>query len=132
MTPAPAPVPSWRRTLRSFRFAAAGVALIVRTQPNARVHLAIAAAACALAAWLRIDAVRWAALLLTIALVLSLEAMNTAIEYAVDLTAPRLHPLAGAAKDASAAAVLIAATLSVGVGVGIALLGPALLARLGE
>ena len=42
-------------------------------------------------------------------MVLSLEAMNTAIEYLTDLVSPGIHPLAGKAKDVAAAAVLIAA-----------------------
>ena len=41
--------------------------------------------------------------------VLALEAVNTAIEYAIDLISPEQHPLAGKAKDMAAAAVLIAA-----------------------
>lgn len=79
----------------------------------------------ALAAWLRITAIEWAVLVLAMALVLSLEALNTAIELAVTLASPEPHPLAKAAKDVSAAMVLIAATASVIVGV--IVLGPRLL-----
>lgn len=46
---------------------------------------------------------------LCIALVLSLEALNTAVEHLTDLVSPDYHPLAGKAKDVAAAAVLIAA-----------------------
>lgn len=46
---------------------------------------------------------------LCIALVISLEALNTAIEHLTDLVSPDYHPLAGKAKDVAAAAVLIAA-----------------------
>ena len=126
--PAGPPLPSWRRTLRSFRFAAAGVIFLVRTQPNARVHLAAAAAVAALAAWLRVSPSAWATLALCVGLVVSLEAMNTAVEFAVDLASPRHHELAKAAKDTAAAAVLIAAVLSVVVG--LLLLGPPLWERL--
>jgi diacylglycerol kinase (ATP) len=58
------------------------------------------------------------------ALVLSLEMMNCALEAAVDLASPELHPLAKYAKDAAAGAVLVAALTSVVVGVW--LLGPPL------
>ena len=126
--PAGPPLSSWRRTLRSFRFAGRGVVFLLRTQPNARVHAVVASLSIALAAWLRIDATAWAVLLLTVALVLSLEAINTAIEFAVDLASPGYHDLAKAAKDIAAAAVLIAATLSVFVG--LCLLGPPLWARI--
>ena len=40
---------------------------------------------------------------------LSLELINTAVEAVVDLASPQLHPLAKVAKDAAAAAVLVAA-----------------------
>ena len=70
-----------------------------------------------------------AVLLLCIGLVLAFEMMNTAVEYAVDLTSPRRAPLAGWAKDAAAAAVLVIAL--VGVAVGLLLLwNPAVFARM--
>ena len=67
-------------------------------------------------------------LLLTIASVLILEGLNTALEAAVDLASPELHPLAKIAKDVTAGMVLIAAIASVGVG--LIILGPPLWARL--
>ena len=47
-----------------------------------------------------------------IALVLCAEALNTAIERAVDLLEPTRHPLARDAKDLAAAGVLIASLFS--------------------
>src|SRR5690606_8839739 len=89
----------WRRTRRSFRFAFAGMAHMIRSQPNARIHLAVAAVACALAAWLRLPPFAWALLATMIGLVLALEALNTAIEAVVDLASPDHHELARIAKD---------------------------------
>ena len=51
-----------------------------------------------------------------IGVVLSFETMNTALEAAVDLASPEIHPLAKAAKDCAAGAALIAACMSVVVG----------------
>jgi diacylglycerol kinase len=79
-----------------------------------------------LAAWLRITSIEWAVLVLAIALVLALEALNTAIELSVTLASPERHPLAKDAKDVSAAMVLIAALASVIVG--LVILGPRLVA----
>ena len=112
----------------SFRFAFAGIAYLFRTQRNARIHLAVAVVACVVAAWLRIPRIDWAILLLTVAGVLVLEGLNTALEAVVDLASPEIHPLARTAKDVAAGMVLIAAIASVGVGV--LILGPPLLARL--
>ncbi|HZL34586.1 MAG TPA: diacylglycerol kinase family protein [Tepidisphaeraceae bacterium] len=117
------------KIVRSFYFAFAGVWYLLRTQRNARIELAIGAGACLLAAWLGIrDPVRWAILVFAIALVLILEGLNTAIECAIDLASPGIHPLAKAAKDLAAGMVLIAAIASVIVG--LLILGPALWNRI--
>ncbi|WP_457628736.1 diacylglycerol kinase [Oceanithermus sp.] len=114
-----------RRVLRSFDFAWQGLRHAWRTQPNFRIELGIGLLALALSAWLGVDPVP--VLLLTLA-VLSLELVNTAIEAVCDLVSPEPHPLVKTAKDASAAAVLVAAAVSVIVG--IVLFGPPLLEKL--
>ena len=48
--------------LRSFGFALEGISYLIRTQRSARIELAIGAAVIALAAWLGIRALEWAAL----------------------------------------------------------------------
>lgn len=108
--------------LRSFRFALEGVSYLIRTQPNARIELAIGFAVLLLAAWVRVSGVEWAVLILAIALVLGLEAMNTALEIAVTLASPERQPLAKAAKDLGAAAVLLVSLAAFVVGV--AIFGP--------
>ncbi|MBR3621398.1 MAG: diacylglycerol kinase family protein [Clostridia bacterium] len=55
----------------------------------------------------------FAVLVALCALVLSLEAVNTAVERAVDLASENISELARAAKDAAAGAVLISAAASV-------------------
>jgi len=112
----------------SFRFAFAGLFYLIRSQRNARIHLLIGIAACGFAAWLRISRTEWSILICAIAGVVILEGLNTAIEAAVDLASPDLHPLAKHAKDLSAAMVLIAAIASVLIG--LLILGPPLLAKL--
>jgi diacylglycerol kinase len=112
----------------SFRFAFAGLAYLLRTQRSARIELAIGAGAAALAVWLGVGAVEWAVLVLTMALVLGLEGINTATELAVDLASPRQHPYAKAAKDLAAGMVLIAAAASVAIG--LLIFGPPLWRRL--
>ncbi len=113
---------------RSFYFAFAGLFFLFRTQRNARIELALGVAACGLGAWLHIDRISWALIVFTIALVLILEGLNTAVEAAIDLSSPEIHPLAKAAKDLAAGMVLIAAIASVGVG--LLILGPPLWHRL--
>ncbi|GHF78092.1 MULTISPECIES: diacylglycerol kinase [Deinococcus] len=115
-----------RRWWRSAGFAWAGLAFAFRTQANFRIELVCAALAGLAALWLNVPG---APVLLACALVLALELMNTAVEAVVDLVSPDVHPLAKVAKDASAAAVLLACLGALLVA-GVTLL-PALLARLG-
>ena len=118
-----------RSFIRSFTFAFAGLAYLFRTQRNARVHAAVGAAACGLAFYLGISRVEWAVLVLAIALVLILEGLNTAIEAAIDLACPKIHPLGKVAKDLGAGMVLVGAIASVALG--LLILGPPLWRKLG-
>lgn len=103
--------------LRSFGFALEGISYLIRTQRSAQIEIVIGAIVIAVAAWLGASALEWALLVLATALVLALEALNTAIELIVTLASPERHPLAKAAKDVGAAMVLIAAIAAVVVGV---------------
>jgi diacylglycerol kinase (ATP) len=100
----------------AFGFAFSGLWYLLRTQRNARIEIAIGAGACGLGVWLGISREQWAIIAITIAIVLIVEGLNTAIEAAVDLTSPQSHPLAKIAKDLAAGMVLIAAILALAVG----------------
>jgi diacylglycerol kinase len=116
-----------QRIARSFYFASSGLGYLFRTQRNARLELMIGLLACAMAAWLGISRIEWAILVITIAVVLILEGLNTAMEAIVDLASPRVHPLARIAKDLAAGVVLLAAIGSIAVG--LLILGPPLWQR---
>jgi undecaprenol kinase len=113
--------------IRAFRFAFEGAIYVIRSERNARIQLVVAAAATLIGMWLGLAPVEWALLVLTMGLVIGLEWLNTAVELTVTLVSPEEHPLAKAAKDVSAAAVLVGAIGSVVVG--LFLFGPRLLAR---
>lgn len=110
------------RLIRSFGYAFSGMVYLVKSQPNARIHAAATLVALGLGAWLGLDACRWAVLTITIALVWSMEALNTAVEDTLDLTYPDDDPLAKSAKDVAAAGVLFAALGAAAVGVWLLLL----------
>lgn len=97
------------KLLRSFHHAFEGIMYATRTQPNMRVHLVIAALVLGATLVLRLERFYVVATVVLVALVLSLELLNTAVEAIVDLLTVAHHPLAKTAKDAAAGAVLIAA-----------------------
>src|SRR5487761_2124626 len=104
------------RFIRSFNHAFDGIIYAVRTQPNMRTHLIISVLVLLTTLVLRIDRIYVIAIILCIALVVSLELVNTAIESLVDLLIATHHPLAKTAKDAAAGAVLVGSIASVIVG----------------
>lgn len=95
--------------LRSFACAMQGLVQLVRTQPNARLHLLAACLVCAAGIYLGLSRAEWLWMTVAIVLVWSAEAFNTALEQLADALHPEQHPGIGRAKDMAAAAVLIAA-----------------------
>jgi len=101
---------------RSFAHAYDGLVAVVRTQRNMRVHVLVAIFVLAAAVLLGLDAVELAVVVLTIVVVFATEMLNTALEFAVDLTTREFHPLAKLAKDVSAAAVFVSSIGAIVVG----------------
>ena len=113
--------------LRGFGYAFQGIGHAARTQRNFRVQLIISALVIAAGIYFRLTPAEWAVIAVTIGLVLSMELVNTVAEMAVDLLTQHYHPLAKAAKDVGAGAVLVTAAAAVAVGV--AIFGPRLLGK---
>lgn len=114
--PQPATGSTQGRLRRSFIFAWRGLAVLLRSQANARIHAAATAAVISAGFLLRLARWEWCAVIAAIGLVWTSEALNTALEAAVDLATPQQHPLAGRAKDLAAAAVLCAALAAAVIG----------------
>jgi diacylglycerol kinase (ATP) len=110
--------------LCSFVYAGRGIAYVLQTQRNARVHVGISAVVVLLAIFFRISTLEWAVLALAIGVVFGSEMINSVAELAVDLLTRQYHPMAKVAKDVGAGAVLVAAVAAVVVGV--AIFGPRL------
>lgn len=100
----------------SFAHAVRGVRTLYRRERNFKIEIWWAVAVAVLLVVCRIAAPEAAAVLIVSALVLVLEAVNSAVEHAVDLLKPRLDAYVGEIKDMLAAAVLIAAAAAVAVG----------------
>lgn len=97
---------------RSFRHAIRGIGVVVRTQPNALIHLAATVVVVALGFYEALSAIEWSVIVLAIGLVWVAEALNTAIEYLGDEISSEKRTGIGFAKDVAAGAVLLAAICS--------------------
>jgi len=100
----------------SFRFAFEGFGYAIRTQKNLRIHLLFALFIISISLLLRCTGLEIAILLIIIAMVVSMELINTSIEATINLISPHNQPLAKIAKDLGAAAVLISAFFSIAIG----------------
>ncbi|MGE5528014.1 MAG: diacylglycerol kinase [Patescibacteria group bacterium] len=105
-----------RSTIQSFDWAFRGILHALRTQRHMRWHVVIGTAAIVLALLLRLTKAEILILLGTVTLVLVAEMFNTAIEAAIDLYTKEYHPLAAAAKNIAAGAVLLTAVNALVVG----------------
>ncbi len=113
---------------RSLAYAWSGIAYMLRFQKNTRIMGAATAAVLIAGCWTGIDALRWAVLILAVALVWIAEFINAAIEAAADISAPSFHPMAKVAKDVAAGAVLVASLTALLIGA--LILAPPLIDRL--
>lgn len=104
------------RRARSFLHAFRGARVLVRTQANARIHLAATLAVMGAAVWCRVSAGEAVALTLAVALVWMAEALNTALEFLADEVSLAPRERIRHAKDVAACGVLAAALGAAGVG----------------
>ena len=103
--------------IKSFGYAGRGIFACAARERNFRIHICAAVTVAIFAALYGVTRIEAAVLAFTIALVIGLEAVNTAVETAVDLFSTGRSELARLAKDAAAGAVLVAAVGSVVVAV---------------
>ena len=104
------------RFLTRLRFATTGIATVWRRERSFRTQVWLGAGAAVVVIALRPAPIWIAALVVSAALVLTLEMINSALEYLLDHLHPDHHPAIGAAKDAAAGAVLLASIAALAVG----------------
>lgn len=100
-----------RKRISSTNHALRGVSLFFKNTHNARLYLFFICVVGYLGYVLNVSNTEWTVLILTTALILTAEAINSAIETHMDLTSPEEHPHARDTKDLAAGAVLIAVFL---------------------
>lgn len=100
----------------SFKYAFEGIYTAIKEEPNFKFHLLASLIVITAGIFFQITTFDWIIVILLIALVLTLELTNTAIEAVVDSFTEEQHPRAKYAKDISAGAVLILTIAAAAVG----------------
>ena len=103
--------------IKGFNYAFKGIIRVIKEERNMRIHIAFALNVLIFAPFLKVTRVEYALLLLTVALVLGLEAVNSAIENLCDKVTKEKDELIKRAKDMAAGAVLMGCIFSVGIGI---------------
>lgn len=106
----------FKKRLRSFGFAFAGIIAFVRAEPHALLHFIATIIVVAAGWYFHVTGMQWIALLTVIGLVWITEMLNTVLEKVMDHIAPDYHPRVKWIKDVAAGAVLIAAIIALAVG----------------
>ena len=112
----------WRGRGKSFACALRGIAVLLRTQMNARIHLLATVLVVAAGFVFRISRGEWVPLAFAIGIVWIAEAVNTSIEALADRITRENDDAIRRTKDVAAGAVLLAAiTAAI---IGLLILGP--------
>ncbi|MDR2955711.1 MAG: diacylglycerol kinase family protein [Prevotella sp.] len=104
---------SVRKRIKSFGYAFNGLKILFSEEHNARIHLGVTIIVIAMGIVFGISPVEWMITLTLIALIFSLEIINSALERICDVISPEKKPAIKKIKDLSAAAVLISAIVAV-------------------
>lgn len=102
---------------KSISCAVRGLKVVFKTEKNFRIQSVIAILVILFAFYRGLDYKDWLILFLTIALVMSLEIMNSSVERLVDILAPKTHNFAKEIKDLLAAMVFLASFFALIIGI---------------
>jgi len=104
------------RLFRRFKFAFMGLKTMLKKDMHVLSHMVVTVLVILLGLFFSLEKVEWLFIISAIFAVLVTEVMNTGVEYTVDLVTGDYHEYAKAAKDVSAAAVLLSCIYAVAVG----------------
>lgn len=99
--------------LKSVRYAYNGAIYLCKTEPSIKIQLFIAVIVTIAGFYYEISSTEWLFQVAMIGLVMSIEGVNTAIEYIADFVHPELNASIGRIKDIAAGAVFIASIAAV-------------------
>lgn len=99
--------------LKSIGYAFKGAIYLLKTESSIKIQFLIALLVTAAGFYYEISKTEWLFQIGFIGLVISIEALNTAIEYVADFIHPEHHTSIGRIKDIAAGAVFIASVAAV-------------------
>ncbi len=102
--------------LHSFKYAFNGLKILLREEHNSRIHIFLGLIAIILAIALDINSIEWGILIFSIALVITVETINSAIENIADFLTLENNNHIKKIKDLSAGAVLVSSLSSIIIG----------------
>jgi diacylglycerol kinase len=105
------------KMLRSFRFAAAGLVKLLKSENNFQFHTLAAVTVIFSGLYFNLSRIEWIIIFIAISLVFMAEAFNTSLEKLCDLVSPEKRKEVADIKDIAAAGVLIATACSVVIGI---------------
>lgn len=98
--------------LKSVGFAFKGMLILIKTESSIKIQVVIAIITTIAGFYFEISTIEWLFQIAMIGLVMSIEGLNTAVEYIADFIHPDHHPKIGLIKDVAAGAVFIAAVVA--------------------
>ncbi|MDE9438305.1 diacylglycerol kinase family protein [Staphylococcus xylosus] len=102
--------------MKRFSYAFQGMLVLIRKDHKFLLHLLLALIVIIAGFTFKINEVEWLFIIISIGLVLAFEAINTAVEYVVDLVTNEYHVLAKNAKDVAAFSVVLASLVALVIG----------------
>lgn len=106
----------WKKRAKAFVYAWHGLKSLIKEEHNARIHVVAAIVAIVVGCCVDLSPMEWCVILICIGMVVSAEAMNSAVEALADRITRDFDPIIGKAKDYGAAAVTILAVVAAVVG----------------
>lgn len=102
--------------MKRFKFAFEGLMQMFKKDSHFLIHIIISLVVAAAGISFQISTIEWLFIVSAVFMVFTTEAVNTSIEYVVDLVTKEYHDYAKFAKDISAFAVLLTSIYAVCIG----------------
>lgn len=106
----------FKSRLDSLKYASNGALLLIKTESSIKVQVVLAIVAIIAGFYFNISSTEWIIQILVIALVLSIEGLNTALEKLADYVQPEYDTKIGLLKDIAAGAVFFTAIAAILIG----------------